>query len=239
VVIDVNEQGVTAPAKVEAGLVPVVFTNSGQAPHVLELYWMAEGVTPQDALNAGPQGSPGKSGTIAVPFLAPGARLETVLDFGAYPNYFVTENFVENPSLVEFAAAGEPVATEPPVADVEVGLVDFSIVMPDELTAGPLLWQVKNTGSQTHELALFKLEGDLTAEKMEEQLAAVDANGQAPPAVEAIPSWAIGAGLTTWVNYDLSPGKYLVLCRVPDWSTMPPGEDHWHKGMLKEFVVVP
>ncbi len=239
VVIDINEEGLTAPSAVSAGLVPVVFTNSGQAPHVLEMYWMAEGVTVEDALNAGPLGSPDKSGGMTVSFLAPGASLETVIDFGVHPNYFVEEVFVENPGRVQFTASGESTTAEAPDADVKVGLVDFNIVMPDEIKAGPQWWQVKNTGSQSHELALFKLDGDLTAEKVMERLAAVDAEAQVPPTVEEITSWAPGVGLTTWVKYDLSPGKYLVLCRVPNWSTMPPGQDHWHMGMLHEFAVVP
>ena len=57
----INEQGLTAPEEVPSGLVNVTFTNSGQAPHVLFVSWLAEGVTAEEILNAPPPGDPSQS----------------------------------------------------------------------------------------------------------------------------------------------------------------------------------
>lgn len=234
----INDQGLTAPEEVPSGLVNVTFANSGQAPHVLFVSWLAEGVTAEEILNAPPPGDPNQSNYVTGVFLAPGTQVDALLDFTADHHYFVQEVFVEKPAFVEFTATGPASTITAPGAAVMVDAVDFSYVMPDEIKAGEQWWQVSNTGTQTHDLGIYKLEGDLTLEALQAQMTAQDAQEQAPPPVAAIPSWAVGVGQTTWVKFDLPAGEYVVLCRVPDFSTNPPGPDHWHKGMVHQFTVV-
>lgn len=239
VVIKINDEGITAPETVPAGLANVVYRNSGQVPHVIELDWLGEGVNPTDAFAAPPLGIPDQIGAYTVVFLEPGAQVEAVLDFGAQPQYIAYEIFVENPSYAVMAASGDSGITEAPPADVNVDLVNFAFVMPDPIPAGVTWWQLNNKGTQQHEVSLHQLNDEYTADMVKEELAAVDANGQVPPAVSAIPAFMVGVGKTVWVKFDLPEGDYLAVCDVPDFSTLPPGEDHWHLGMFREFAVTP
>ena len=233
----INEQGLTAPEEVPSGLVNVTFANNDLAPHVLFVGWLAEGVSAEEILNAPPPGDPSQSNWVNGVFLASGTQVDALLDFTADHHYFVQEVFVEKPAFVEFAATGPASTITAPGAAVTVEAVDFSYIMPDALKAGEQWWQVSNMGTQTHDLGIYKLEGDLTLEALQAQLSALDSQEQAPPPVTAIPSWAVGVGQTTWVKFDLPAGNYVVLCRVPDFSTNPPGPDHWHKGMVHQFTI--
>ena len=235
---EINEQGLTAPTEVSPGLINVTLKNSGQAPHVLFVSWLAEGVTAQAILDAPPPGDPNKSNVVGGLFMTPGLRFEVMLNFTANRHYFVSEVFVEKPHFVEFAASGKATVNAAPSPSVTIEAAEFAYVMPDKMQAGAQWWQVTNKGKQTHDLGIYKLEGDQTLAKVQAQLSAGDEKEQAPPAVTTIPSWAVGAGQTTWIQFDFPAGEYAVLCRVPDFSTTPPGPDHWHKGMVRTFTVV-
>src|SRR6266508_2282167 len=72
VTFEINEQGLTAPTEVSPGLINVTLKNSGQAPHVLFVSWLAEGVTAQAILDAPPPGDPTKSNFVGGLFMTPG-----------------------------------------------------------------------------------------------------------------------------------------------------------------------
>ena len=199
---------------------------------------MADGATADQIFRMPPLGDPNVGGMINVMFLEPGASVETVLDFSGHSHYLATEVFVDEPGFAEIAVGDGPVI-EPPVANVTVELVDFAYVMPDQIKAGPTWWSLSNNSAQSHDLGIYKLEGDLTVEMVMAQLDAGDVDANLPPPVTSVPSAAVGMGQAYWMKYDLTPGNYVALCRVPDFSTMPPGPDHRHMGMVHEFTVAP
>lgn len=237
--ITVTDEGVTAPANIPAGLAHVVFANTGEKGHVLEVIWMADGVTPEEAMSEPPLGVPDKSNSQSAVFLHPGAQLEAMMDFSAHPQYVVVEDFVENPTHAVMVASGTDGLVEPPKADVEVELVNFAYVMPDPIAPGAQWWHLVNKGSQRHEVSLHPIEEGRTAQDILHDLAMIDANGQVPPPPTEIPELMVGVGQEAWVLWDLPAGKYLAACQVPDFSTMPPGMDHFNLGMFREFTVGP
>lgn len=116
VVFVIDEEGITAPATVPSGLVPVTFSNTGQAPHALAIGWLADGVTAEEALSAPPPGDPTKSDLVGFAFLAPGASVELMFDFGADANYFATDFFGEKPVYTAFSATGGAATAAAPSA---------------------------------------------------------------------------------------------------------------------------
>lgn len=237
-VFEVDDEAITAPETVPNGPASVKFTNSATTPQVLETIWVDAGTTVEEGMAAVPLGIAGKTGTFNIVFLQPGQSIEALLDFSTYEAYAIYRNFSEDADTVAFVTGDEAALPGRPLTGVGLSMADFSFLMPEKVSAGPLWWEITNGGSQTHEVSLFKLSDELTAEMIFERLAAVDAAGQMPPTVEEIPGWGLGAGLVAHVRWDLEPGRYLILCRVPDWRTMPPGVDHWHLGMTREFEVV-
>lgn len=241
VVIEINEEGIFAPAQIPAGPTRVRFVNSGVDFHTLEVLWLADGVTMQEARNAPSPGVPGRIGAIGAIFIPAGATLETVLDFSAYPAYLVRTLFEARGASVELSPSRDLPPVMPPAADVDVELYNFAYVMPQEIPAGARWWRLHNNGDQSHEVSIYRLAEGQTLEQLQAQLEEREAGpGQRPSVanyVLEIPALSTGAGQTNHVQWDLPPGAYVIFCRVPDFSTPQWWPHHWHKGMFKEITV--
>ncbi len=61
------------------------------------------------------------------------------------------------PHLNASFTANEIVGTVTPQADVAVEMVDFAYAMPDEIPAGPQLWEFTNNGEQWHMMFVIDL----------------------------------------------------------------------------------
>lgn len=68
----------------------------------------------------------------------------------------------------------------------------------------------------------------------------VDANGddgRCPPPFEPIAFWSpMGAGAQAWVEWDLPPGEFTVLCFLPDLADGQ-GTPHLMHGMVRTLTV--
>jgi hypothetical protein len=142
-----------------------------------------------------------------------------------------------NQQLVAFTVENGP-RTEAPEAEVKADMGDFHFGgVPTELTAGPKLWEVANTGEQGHVFILIKLAegkalGDLTTwlatpEAMETPL---------PPGLgEDVPAGAyLDPGGRYFETIDLAPGTYALICPVPDPAS---GKPHHELGMIQALRV--
>lgn len=236
VLFAIDEGGLSGPAETPAGWVNVTFQNNGQAPHYIFLHGLDDGVTAEEILNA-PAFDPNQNLVNGV-ILGPGEQIEARLDFAAGRRYFAFEFGVEGPpAFVEFAATAAA-ANVAPAAGVTVDAAEFAFVLPDEIPGGAQLWQINNKGVQPHDLSIYKLEGELTVEAIQAQMEAAESQGQPLTTALTMPIWIVGAGQSTQLAVDLPPGHYVVLCQAPDFSTIPPGPRHWHKGMVRTFTVV-
>lgn len=236
VIFAIDEEGLSGPAETPAGWVNVTFANKGQAPHMIFLNGLDDGVTAEDALNA-PAFDPNRNLVNGV-ILGPGEQMEARLDLAAGRRYFAFEFGVEGtPAFVEFAADAEGSAAAP-AADVTVDATEFAFVLPDALPGGAQWWQIDNKGVQAHDLSIFALGGDVTMEALQAQMEAAEAEGHSLGAGVKMPIWITGAGQSTQLKVDLPPGQYVLVCQAPDFSTLPPGPRHWHKGMVRTFTVV-
>lgn len=153
-------------------------------------------------------------------------------------------------SQVEAKASGMPVTTAP-TAETTVDLVDFSFKnLPATVTTGQHVWEVHNSGTEQHELAIFQLAPGVTGKMMYGMLAGSEAPAGSPAATAAVPSpVAAQAGPpftdvagaapmdpdnTVWPVIDLQPGDYTAVCFIPDPKT---GKPHFMLGMFMEFSV--
>lgn len=80
-----------------------------------------------------------------------------------------------------------------PTADYKLELADFAFIMPDEITAGKHLWEVKNTGKQFHEMSIIKLNEGVTLEEVIKLMSSQEPPS-GPPPYEQIPAGVFMGG---------------------------------------------
>jgi hypothetical protein len=126
-----------------------------------------------------------------------------------------------------------------PLADVTVDMHDFAFTMPDEVLEGHFSMKVVNSGSQPHEVIIFKLNEGATVEELL-AFAAEAAESDGPPATDGGPGEMVGAaypvagGGAEVIYLHLETGNYVAVCFIPDPAS---GKSHLELGMVKEFTV--
>lgn len=127
---------------------------------------------------------------------------------------------------------------EAPAPDVSVAMMDFHFSgVPSELEAGPKVWEVANTGVQGHLIILVELAEGVTLEEFAAWLETPESrDGGVPETLGAeVPGGHyIDPGGRYFETIDLSPGRYVVLCPVPDPAS---GQPHYHLGMMQTLDV--
>jgi hypothetical protein len=128
-----------------------------------------------------------------------------------------------------------------PVAASTITLGDFSFTLPAGFD-GKGVVDISNQGKQVHEMAILKLNPGKTLDDAKAFLltppGAPAPTG--PPPFSAIPGLGGVTGMSTnqnaWVNMNLTPGNYMLICFYPDTST-PALLPHALKGMVKQFTI--
>jgi uncharacterized cupredoxin-like copper-binding protein len=125
----------------------------------------------------------------------------------------------------------------PPKTVATIILGDFSFTLPDGFT-GKGEVDVSNQGTEVHELALFKINPGKTVAQVKAFL--LTPPGTPPPAGPPPFTEISGTvGLTptqhAYLNLDLAPGNYLLMCFFPDpkKNNLP----HALEGMIKPFTI--
>lgn len=118
-----------------------------------------------------------------------------------------------------------------PMGDVVVDMQEFAFSMPDMVKPGEQTWEVRNVGEQVHHMAVFQVKEGYT---LEDVTAFMEDQEGEPPLEDVANTAVLSPGVTNYVTYDLPPGRYLVLCFLPDYET---GQPHFLLGMMDDFVV--
>jgi hypothetical protein len=118
-----------------------------------------------------------------------------------------------------------------PVGDVTMTLHDYSFTLSDPLRAGTRIIEVRNEAAQDHEIELIRLAPGRTAQDVLAWLK--DEKGPLPgvPLGGVAPLDPRGV---SWFQADLEPGRYMLICFVPDERS---GRAHFTHGMLREVDV--
>ena len=231
-----------SPAELPAGLTTFRLVNQGPSLHHVQLIRLEEGKTMDDfaaALKAG--GPPPRwmvmAGGPNPPEMGDTASTTLTLQPGTYAMVC----FVPTPDGVPHLAKGmvRPLTVTPaagsapePSADLVMKLVDYDFELSAPLTAGRHTIRIENAGPQEHEVAIVKL--DAGKEPME--FAEWGERGQVGPAPGTMHGGvsAIAPGSHAFVDVDLEPGEYGLICFVPDVKD---GKGHYHHGMVKRVKV--
>ena len=146
------------------------------------------------------------------------------------------------PGTPDDAAEATPTADEPP-ATVTLEMTDDLryIVSSDPVPAGPQIWEITNTGVEhSHHVVMWQIPDDITADEIVADFTALMSG--TPPAGPPLFTQFTGVGYaalqsggqTTWVEFDLDPATYAVICYIIDPHT---GTPHVLDGMVTLFTV--
>jgi hypothetical protein len=241
-VIHAKDYAFDAPDSITAGVTTIRVVNDGPGLHHVQLVRLDSGKTAADlgAALKNPGPPPAWAVFVGGPNApAPQGTSEATLDLAA--GNYVLLCMVDTPEhmphfargmvqpLTVTAATGTPATM--PATDVTVKLADYNFVVDGALTAGHHTIKVQNGGPQPHEVEFVRLAPGKTANDV---IAWVN-NPQGPPPGEPLGGiTALAPGMSADVSMDLTPGKYAMLCFIPDAKD---GTPHTSHGMLKEFTI--
>ncbi len=236
-----DDYSVASPDTIEAGAVTLRLVNKGKEFHHIWVARLKQGKTVEDLLGAmkthgplpawvrdmgGPNApAPGGESNATVN-LAPGSYVVACLIPSADGVPHIMKGMVRPLRVV---AAKNPAAD--PVGDVTMVLHDYSFTLSRPLTAGRHLVEVRNNGAQPHEIELVRLAPGKTAQEV---LAWVHKPEGTPPGLPLGGVAPLGRGGVNWFEVDVEPGKYALICFLPD---MKDGKPHFLHGMVQEIEV--
>ena len=123
-------------------------------------------------------------------------------------------------------------ADKAPAADQTLTLADFSFELSAPVKAGARTIRVVNKGGQAHEVVIVKLATGASAADFAETLRPGVAF---PPAGKPIGGLSgLDPGGEGFVRLDFQPGRYGLICFLPDLVTRGP---HFARGMLLDIDV--
>ena len=243
VTITATNYAFAAPDTIPAGLTTLRLVNHGQEAHHAVVIRIAAG-TPQSSVDSAlrtegpipPWMSFGAGPGAVIP--GDSSNATSVLEAGHY----LLVCFISSPDGVPHVAKGmmRPLevvgsAAAPaaePVADVDITLSEYAFKLSRPLTAGTHTIRVENAGSQMHEVVIERL---AEGRSLADFLSRAQRGMQGPP-----PSTFVGgvtgpdAGKRGYTTVTLTPGRYLLLCYVPDAKD---GKPHFAHGMALEVTV--
>ncbi len=230
-----------APDTIPGGLTTITLVNNGTTLHHAQLIRLDDGKTTADliaALKAGgpepawahPAGGPNPPNpgqqTSITETLEPGTYalicLVDVPDHVPHVMKGMERTLVVTPST---ATAADP------TADVTLQLVNYSFNLSTPLTAGHHTIRIENAADQPHEMFLVQLLPGKTMDDLQKFAQTYEG----PPPVNAMGGVAaISPGMHAFMNVDLTPGDYAMLCFVPDAKD---GKPHLAHGMVLPFKI--
>lgn len=231
-----------APARLPAGITVVRIVNQGREMHQVAFVRLTGGKTAADLAASMKQPGPPPAWAISAggPNAAvPGASAEATLSLepGNYVLLCEIPSSDQVPHMMKgmvspllVTAESNGVSSEPQ-SDVTVLLSDYTFSLSAPITSGAHTIRVENHGAQDHETVLIRLAPGKTAHDM---LAWVDKQVGPPPGVPLGGNTGIAAGAHTFFTSDFTPGRYALMCFLPDTRD---GKPHVVHGMVKEFTV--
>jgi hypothetical protein len=118
-----------------------------------------------------------------------------------------------------------------PKGDVIMTLRDYSFFFSRPLTAGTHVIEVRNEGTQWHEFELVQLAPGKTPHDV---IAFIEHGIGSPPGLPIGGVSPLMPGGVSWFHADLQPGRYALICFLPDRKD---GKQHFDHGMLQEIEV--
>lgn len=237
-----------SPVSVPAGTLTFRMKNAGKEVHHLWVVKLNRGKTPADFLNAmNAWGSALKMPEWATDVggpnnVGPGqtAAGTMTLEAGTYMLVCWVPSPDGRPHVMKgmikpltVTSKGATSASEPK-ADMTMTLDDYNFVLSGTLKAGTRTIRFENRATQAHEAVIARLLPDKT---MLQAIVWMNSGQSGPSPVEMLGGASgIAQGRHMFVTADLRPGKYVLLCFIPDAKD---GRPHSSHGMANEITVEP
>jgi len=231
------------PATLAAGPTTFTIVNHGREAHHLQLERLEQGHSLADFLAALKKGGPPPAWAVDVggPNAAdPGGRsLPATVELrpGTYAALCVIPGADGIPHAMkgmvqQFTVRGSPVQPASLAATHDtITLTDYAFELPRDLEAGTHMVTVRNTGTQSHELVITQPAPGRSAA----DVAQWAAHMQGPPPAHFLGGvTAIAPGQTNVLSLALTPGRYALLCFVPDAKD---GKPHAAHGMMRDVEI--
>lgn len=240
------EDGVTLPEEWVSGITTITFQNDTEIDFQPTLARFVDGATMEDFMAAmEAQDFAGMLATVSALGSAtakPGESVDVTYDLLEGDYLFINFAPAGPPTLIPFTVAeNEGELVEAPEADVEIVMVDFAFALPADLATGEAIWHFSNEGEQIHEIIIYSVEDDATAESvttavMEAMMAASPTAPPEMPYEEVFSFVGISPDENAWMTVNLEPGTYAALCVIPD-TTSEEMTSHLAHGMITIFTV--
>ena len=231
-----------APARLAAGLTTFRLLNDGHALHMLGITRLDSAHTLNELLTTlnqnkpqpawavdvgGPNAVSPRGASNATLWLTPGHYVFICWVPGRHGRLHALDGMV---APFDVTPSNVPPAAEP-ASDLIVHLADYHIDLSRPWTRGPHAIEVLSDGPHEHDLTILRLRAAASVAQVMDWLD----NPEGVPA----PGTALGGTVGFWpgqrafVTIDVTPGRYLLLCYVPDDS----GKAHYRRGMFREYTV--
>ncbi len=237
-----HDYGYQMPARMPAGLVHLRLINQGPDIHeAMVIHFRSTGSAagyvdsvradvdfPAFAEDLGGSGlaPPGDSTDVYLR-LEPG-HYAIVCWKGDHLSRGMAQDFVVESDSARIGAGPRP----EPDADLSISMSEYGYALSGPVSAGRHLIKVENHGAQPHEADIVRLGPGRTAR---DYLDWLDGGEHGLPPAE--PVGGVGdfiSGRTVWMDVTFTPGRYFIVCQVPDASD---GKPHYQRGMIREFEV--
>jgi len=244
VTIDAKEYGFTLPAQIPAGWVDVTLHNSGKQGHQIAFaklgsvsfaaFKTAAAATDVKALSdvqfvGGPNNVDSGESVTATIHLSPGEYgVACFIPDDKDGKSHAEHGMVGEVNVVQTAASVD----DPPQVDAgTVSLSEFTF-LPDASFTGTGTVEIKNVGTQIHEMIIVKENPGATVDAVKSFF--LKPAGP-PPFVDAGGVVGLGPNQTMYERMALSPGRYVLLCFFPDPNKQ--NLPHALEGMIKEITI--
>jgi hypothetical protein len=135
-------------------------------------------------------------------------------------------------AITVVAPTVRPAASTPaPTFDVTMTLSDYAFGFDRPVRAGKQRMRILNSAAQGHEFVLVKLAPGKTPADLVQW---VEKHDGPPPGEPLGGITDIVPGTASYVDFDLTPGEYGLLCFLPDAKD---GKPHFVHGMSRQFTV--
>ena len=231
-----------APAELPAGLTTFRLVNRGPQIHHIQLVKLGEGKTMDDFMAALKAGGPPPKWISMEGGPNPSELGDTsITTVTLQPGNYAMVCFVPGPDGIPHIAkgmarpltvtAGAGATAAEPEADVVMKLVDYDFELSKPIPAGRHTIRVDNAGPQEHEVVIVKLDAEkepIDFAKWGEKMV-----GKPPGTLHGGVSGIMPGG-KAFLEVDLAPGEYGLICFVPDSKD---GKGHYRHGMAKKVTV--
>lgn len=242
ITVTAREYAFEAPTTVPSGYVKLRMINRGREPHHVQLVRLAPGKTFADFQQA--MRNPGPPPPWVLMVGGPGAadpggeaNAATYMPAGEYVLLCFVPAPDGQPHVMKgmarplTATAGKRPTGSAPKADLTVRLVDYGFDVSGPIRRGRRTIAVWTDAPQPHEVILVRLNAGVTPGQF---LQAIEHPTGPPPGSFVGGVSALAPRERAYFTANLQPGKYTLVCFVPDHKD---GKPHILHGMVREITV--